>query len=314
MAVLHSPVELALARAEKQVPSAARYPAAYEPKFDGWRGLLFSRQGVLQSRQGHDLAGRFPELITAGQTVGDVVLDGEIVATREGRLDFGALAGSPHTRNASGVVVYFVAFDLLAAGRHDHRGRPYRDRRARLAKLMEGVRPPLQLMPSTTDRAKALAAWMQPHAAAVGIEGVLIKRLDGPYQPGRGRDWVKVRYTVVVEAVVIGVTGDPQRPLELVLARPDTPGGLRRIGLSHALPPLLRAQAAEHLTVIDGPPKRISTGLFGTPRWTEYRAVRQTLVVEVRAEGAVLAFTSRIRPQVQRLRPDLTPQDVAPDS
>jgi ATP-dependent DNA ligase len=311
MAVLHPPVELALARAEQRVPALERYPVAYEPKFDGWRGLLFCREGVLQSRQGHDLANRFPELITAAGQAGDVVLDGEVVATRNGCLDFGALAGSLRTRAADGVVAYFVAFDLLAAGRYDHRNRPYQDRRARLEKLMAGVGPPLQLMPSTTDRDTAVAAWMQPHAAAVGIEGVLIKRLDGPYRAGRGRDWVKVRYTVVIEAVVIGVTGDPQRPQELVLARPNTTGELRRIGLSQALPLPLRAQAGEHLTLTGGPPKRISTGIFGTPRWTEYHPVRPTLVVDIRAEGAVLAFTSRLRPQVQRLRPDLTSADVA---
>jgi ATP-dependent DNA ligase len=313
MAALHAPVELVAARAQKTLPRAdARRPVRYEPKYDGWRGLLFTGDGVLQSRRGTNLAARFPELVRAGRTLGDVVLDGEIVALRDGRLDFGALTSAPRRRAGAGVTIYFVAFDLLAEGEHDFRAATCQDRRVRLEVVMTGARPPVQLAPYTTDRDQALT-WMRPEVSAVGIEGCVIKRLDRPYRPGRSGDWIKVRHTVVVDAVVIGVTGTPNSPAELLLALPDATGELRRIGLSHPLPTTLRAQARPHLYLTGEPPVRVSTGQFGGRGETEYKPVHPTLVVEVEAEGSVLAFASRLRPTVHRLRPDLTLADLQPE-
>ncbi|WP_309116019.1 hypothetical protein [Saccharothrix sp.] len=312
MAVLRPPVEPALASAQRHVPrSTAHARLAFEPKLDGWRGLLFSGEGVLQSRRGTNLSARFPELVAAARPLGDVVLDGEIVALREGRLDFVALAAGAHRRSVAGVVVYYVAFDLLAHDEHDLRDRPYAHRRARLEEVMTAVAPPLQLVPSTTDREQALA-WMRPAVSVVGIEGLVAKCLDRPYRAGRGGDWIKVRQHVVVDAVVIGVTGPPEHPSELVLARPDAHGRLRRIGLSHPLPQNLRTPAGHLVTTTGDAPRTISTGLFGAGAGTEYLPVHPSLVVEVRAEGAVLAFSNRLRPTVQRLRPDLTPDDLTP--
>ncbi|WP_434445321.1 hypothetical protein [Lentzea sp. E54] len=313
MAVLHAPVELVAARAQKTLPRAdARRPVRFEPKYDGWRGLLFTSDGVLQSRRGTNLATRFPELIAAARTFGDVVLDGEIVALRDGRLDFGALTSAPRGRAAAGITIYFIAFDLLAEGHHDLRETTCRDRRARLEAVMAGARPPLQLAPCTTDLDQALT-WMQPEVSAVGIEGCVIKQLDQPYRPGRNGDWIKVRHTVVVDAVVIGATGNLSSPAELLLARPDSTGELRRIGLSQPLSPALRAEAGPHLDITGEPPARVSTGQFGSRGETEYKPVHPTLVVEVEAEGSVHAFTNRLRPTVYRLRPDVDVADLQPD-
>ncbi|WP_112231793.1 DNA ligase-like domain-containing protein [Lentzea atacamensis] len=145
----------------------------------------------------------------------------------------------------------------------------------------------------------------------MGIEGCLIKRLDQPYRVGRNGDWIKVRHTVVVDAVVIGATGSPSTPVELLLARPDATGELRRIGLSQPLSPALRAQAGPHLALTGEPPVRVSTGQFGRGE-TEYKPVHPTLVVEVEVEGSVHAFTNRLRPTVHRLRSDLTLADLYP--
>lgn len=313
MAVLHAPVALVAARAQKTLPRVdARRPVRFEPKFDGWRGVLFTGDGVLQSRRGTNLASRFPELVRAGRTLGDVVLDGEIVALRNDRLDFGALTSTPRGRAHAGITIYFVAFNLLAQDEHDLRTATCQDRRARLEEVMTGARPPLQLVPCTTDRDQALT-WMQPEVSVVGIEGCLIKRLDQPYRPGRSGDWIKVRHTVVVDAVVIGATGNPSSPAELLLARPDSTGELRRIGLSLPLAPSMQGQAGPHLTFTDEPPARVSTGQFGSRSDTEYKPVHPTLIVEVEAEGSVHAFSNRLHPTVHRLRPDLTVADLQPD-
>lgn len=276
---------------------------AFEPKLDGWRALLFAELGLLQSRQDNNLADRFPEVVTAGAQLGDVVLDGEIVALRAGRLDFGALAARPVARAKAGVSVYFAVFDVLAdrAG-DDLRALPYRERRARLEQLLAGVTPPLQLVPSTTDRDAAMA-WMRPEASDVGIEGVIAKLLDARYRPGRTDAWVKVRQVVVVDAVVVGVAGDPGAPSEVVLARRDSTGAWRQIGLSLPLEPRLSRQIGAHVTLTGEPAVYTSAGGFGRGR-TRYLPVRPEVVVEAETDPV-----SRQRPRVHRARLDL---DVPP--
>lgn len=305
--VVLPPIGLLLARAESRVPGPDP-KWAYEPKFDGWRAALFCARGMLQSRRNNDLAARFPEVIAAACGMGELVLDGEVVALREGRLDFGALTSTPGRRADAGVTIYYIAFDLLADGEKDLRGLDYAFRRQRLEKVFVGARPPLQLAPSTRDRAEALV-WMQPEQAVVGVEGVVAKDVSKPYRPGRTGDWVKVRQMAVVDAVVVGVTGRPERPEELVLARPDADGALRGIGLSLPLSPGLREQAGRHVVPTGEPAVRVSSGVFGGGH-TEYLPMRPELVVEVQAERSVETFTSRLRPRVHRLRLDLDVSDV----
>lgn len=109
MASLHPPVDLMLAQSAGEVPlSRASRSWVYEPEFDGWRSLRLVARGVMQSRRGTDLADRFPEIATAADALGDVVLDGVIVALRNGRLDFGALTSTPRTRLTAGISVYYV--------------------------------------------------------------------------------------------------------------------------------------------------------------------------------------------------------------
>ncbi|UUV32326.1 hypothetical protein NQK81_02405 [Amycolatopsis roodepoortensis] len=201
-----------------------------------------------------------------------------------------------------------MAFDLLADQRTDYRTRPYRARWDQLARLFAGVTPPLQLTPSTADRDVAMQ-WMNPEASQVGIEGLVAKLGDSRYRPGRTGAWVKIRTMTVVDAVVVGVTGTADRPSELVLARPDETGRLRRIGLSLPVTPAVAAQVGEHVMPTGEPPQKVSSAVFGRGQ-TEFRPVRPDLVVEVEAEASVTSFTSRLRPRVHRVRTDLTIEDL----
>jgi ATP-dependent DNA ligase len=308
MVVMRPPVQVPLAQPMREVPrSRPGREWAFEPKFDGWRALLFTAEGMLQSRRETDLSARFPEILEAGAQVGNVVLDGEIVALREGRLDFGALTSTPRARASAGISIYFVAFDLLAENQRDHRAKPYRERRDRLERLFSGVKPPLQLAPSTTDREVAMT-WMNTESSSVGIEGVVAKLLESPYRSGRSGSWVKVRQMTVVDALVVGVTGHEGRPEELVLARRDETGELRNIGLSLPLTPAVAKQVGERVTLTGEPPQRVSPGVFGRGQ-TEFRPVLPELVVEVEAEASVESFTSRLRPRVHRVRLDLAVED-----
>jgi ATP-dependent DNA ligase len=149
---------------------------------------------------------------------------------------------------------------------------------------------------------------MRPEFATVGIEGCVAKLVESAYRPGSTGSWVKVRQMMVVDAVVVGVTGSVSRPREVVLARRDDAGELRQVGLSLPLPPRLSQQIGERVTLTGAAAIPIS-GPFGPGR-TEYRPVVPELVVEVEAEASVATFTSRLRPRVHRARPDLTVTDL----
>lgn len=306
--VVRFPVELVLAREVREIPGPdPRW--TYEPKFDGWRAAVFAAAGVVQSRRNNNLAARFPEIVAATRALGDVVLDGELVALREGRLDFGSLVALPGARAAAGVDVYFVAFDLLVAGTSDLRSLPFETRRAALEQVLADAAPPLQLTPSIRDR-DAAGQWMRPEVADVGIEGVVAKVVGSAYRPGRTGDWVKVRQKVVVDAVVIGVAGALTRPESVLLARPDADGVLQPIGLSLPLSAALRDEIAALVDPTDEPRRRLAA-IMGSDG-AEYQPVHPALVVEAEADATVMTFSARLRPRIHRLRTDLTPADVEP--
>ena len=138
-------VEVMLARPATALPGE---DWAYEPKWDGWRGLL-SRERLL-SRHGKDLTRHFPELL--GLLPAGTLLDGEIICWHQGRLDF---TGLQRRVRGSGEQVCFVAFDLLKLDGQDLRPLPYRDRRRLLERLP--LRPPLVLVESSTERCRRAA-------------------------------------------------------------------------------------------------------------------------------------------------------------
>lgn len=114
---------------------------------------------------------------------------------------------------------------------------------------------------------------------------------------------VKVRQLVFVDAVVVGVTGHPDRPGEVVLARRDEAGALRQVGLSLPLSPLLSRQVGERVTSTGEPLLPVSTGVFGRGH-TEYHLVQPDIVVEI--EAAVRSMGDRIPPHRYRLLPPTT--------
>jgi ATP-dependent DNA ligase len=156
-----------------------------------------------------------------------------------------------------------------------------------------------------------VTTWLAPEAAEVGIEGTVAKRFDAPYRGGRTGDWQKTRSAVVVDAVVVGVTGPVIRPEALVLARPDQAGVLHPVGLSLPLPPSFRDSAARHVMATGEPIRRLPGTVLGH-QGAEYLPVHPRLVVEVEAEPTITTFTNRTRPRVHRLRPELHPADVEP--
>lgn len=179
-----------LARLSRELPSGDFF---YEPKWDGFRCLAFVAAATvdLRSRHQRPLARYFPELVSAlGSLPRPAVLDGEIVVSGPGGLDFEALLGRLHPspsrvrRLAREAPAAFVAFDLLADGGDDLRARPFAERRARLEALLARAPPGVRITPATTDPAAA-RAWLD-RPPRTGIDGVVAKRRDQPYARAAG--------------------------------------------------------------------------------------------------------------------------------
>ncbi len=223
---------------------------------------------------------------------GGIVLDGELVVWRDGRLDFAALqrrihpAASHAARRGQLPAATFVVFDVLAVEGVDLRGEPYRKRRKLLRQLLEDAAAPLALMPATRELA-GTEAWMREHADA-GIEGVVIKDRNRAYRPGRSH-WAKVRTRTTAEAVVGGVIGPLHAPDALVLGRLDEHGRLRVAGRTTPLTLPARREIGALLRPPHGAhpwPEQISSSKFGQlpPEPVLYTQTEPAVVVEVDAD------------------------------
>lgn len=178
-----------------QLPRGATW--VYEPKWDGHRALVRIADGQVDaaSSSGQPRIQRWPWLAAVASCVqgADVVLDGEVVALDDnGRHSFELVgrADRPHA---------FVVFDVLAAGGRDLRSRPWSERRAMLEAIVEPT-PQIFITPVTDDADALMTA-----TRANGFEGIIAKRNDSIYQPGRrATSWVKVKHRCEQEMVVGG--------------------------------------------------------------------------------------------------------------
>jgi bifunctional non-homologous end joining protein LigD len=185
----------------------------YEPKIDGYRVISYIESGKVRliSRRGIELTRFFPEIVEelSAQAVDSMVLDGEIVALgADGRPSFNALQNRAQAKGAAELVeaqraapVVFVCFDLLHFAGLNLRDAPYIDRHRYLAQCLLPSKH-IQLVHVSHDAEQLYAA-----SLASGFEGIVAKRKDAPYQPGkRSPAWRKVKAIETNEFVVGGYT------------------------------------------------------------------------------------------------------------
>src|SRR5262249_34753481 len=189
---VNPPVSPMLAKAVNELPEG---PYSYEPKWDGFRSIVFADggEGELGSRNERPMTRYFPELVAAvtEQFPRRCVIHAEIVVPgREGRrLDCAALlrrltpAASRVKRLRSQTPAHFIAFDLRALGDDDYTELPFGQRRPALEDALADVTTPLHLTPATTDHALA-RRWLQQFEGA-GLDGIVAKPLAGVYAPDR---------------------------------------------------------------------------------------------------------------------------------
>ena len=235
-----------MARAQDTVPAPHALPGScwYEVKLDGFRGVItHGRNGIrIWSRQKRDLTAAFPDIAAAALQMirPGCVIDGELTIWQGDKLSFDALQHRlvGNTRRigelAARQPASYLAFDLLAMHGDDVRGLPLRDRRAALENLAAGWRPPLQLVPVTTDRDTALD-WMSSMAAA-GVEGIVAKGAGSRYEGGR-HGWVKTRTRSTRELLIGAVTGPISRPTTIIAGLYGTIGWSSSAGPGRSPPP-----------------------------------------------------------------------------
>jgi ATP-dependent DNA ligase len=285
----------------------------YEPKWDGFRGVLENDGGelALWSRNERPLLRYFPEL----RPLGDLLpphsaLDGEIVIERDGRLDFDAMqmrlhpAESRIRRLAAEIPAQFVAFDvLLWKGKPVHE-LPLEKRRRELEKLANSFR----ISPATRDPEVAVT-WLDALDAA-GLDGVIAKRLGLPYLPGSRDGVVKVKVHKTADCVVVGVRWKtkPTQLATLLLGLYREDGEIDYVGTA-------AVAAARHDEIL----KRVKPLLKGAPdrgfsepnRWgggeLAQSSTRPELVVEVRYDK-VQGHRFRHGTKLIRFREDKKPE------
>jgi bifunctional non-homologous end joining protein LigD len=193
---------------------------AYEFKWDGVRALTYVRDDevTVQSRNLLDVTGQYPELTEVGEKLAGrtAVLDGEIVALdAKGTPSFQRLQGRMHVTSAAEVrrrmaetPVAYLVFDVLYLDGRSLMKLPYTERRAVLEELPIAG-PSIQVPPSQTGGGAAVLEASE----RIGLEGVMAKRLDSIYEPGkRSRAWLKVKLHRRQEFVVGGwTTGEGRR-------------------------------------------------------------------------------------------------------
>jgi DNA ligase D-like protein (predicted ligase) len=172
----------------------------YEAKFDGYRVLLLRDNEVtLLSRRNNVLTDQFPTIVEACADLKEgTILDGEIVALdKNGRPSFNVL----QNRRLHKEAVQFYAFDLLNYGSRSLLSLPLEKRREWLRAVLKQLKDPVKFSSTLEADVEAIIA----AAKQTGLEGVVAKRRDSPYEPGkRTGAWVKFKLNQDQELVIGG--------------------------------------------------------------------------------------------------------------
>jgi ATP-dependent DNA ligase len=266
---VNPPVAPMLARPVPQIPDG---PFSFEPKWDGFRSIIFRDGGEVEigSRNERPMTRYFPELVEAftANLPPRCVVDGEIVIPDASgrRLDFEALlqrihpAASRVALLAEQTPAHFIAFDLLALDDTDLCTEPFADRRAALQEALAQIRSPLHLTPATTDRGLA-GQWFDQFEGA-GLDGLIAKPLEGTYQPDK-RVMFKIKHERTADCVVAGYRphkSSPEAIGSLLLGLYTDAGDLASVGVVGAFPMARRRELFAELqplvTTFDGHPWR----------------------------------------------------------
>jgi ATP-dependent DNA ligase len=269
----------------------------FEPKWDGFRAIAFKdgNDVYLQSKAGQPLARYFPEVVEAVRSLKpkQFVLDGEIVVPVDGRLSFDDLLQRIHPAEsrirklAESTPAHYYVFDLLALRTKNFTSLPIEDRRDHLEELFETVKHELvHLSPATQDH-KLANEWFSKFGA-LGLDGVMAKRLGEPYHSGDREGMVKVKHLRTADCVVGGFRyGEGTKSVgSLLLGLYDDEGRLVYIGHTSSIKRSEREELTKKLEKLRGKNPFEVRVPGGPSRWasersSEWEPVKPKLVCEV---------------------------------
>ena len=297
----------------------------YEPKFDGFRCLAFKDEGEvdLRSKAGQPFNRYFPEVVAALEKVPArrFVLDGELVVPEGGVLSFDQLlmrihpAKSRVEKLSHATPALFIVFDLLV----DENGRSWVDallaeRRRALEAFMErnaSAGSLLRLSPQTTER-HAADEWL--HSLGTGLDGVMAKRRDLPYQSGERTGMQKFKRMRSADCVVGGFRyGSKERVVgSLLLGLYDDAGLLNHVGFTANIKADEKPALTKKLEKLKKPPGFTGNAPGGPSRWStersgEWEPLETKLVVEVQYDH-FSGGRFRHGTKFLRWRPDKSPK------
>jgi ATP-dependent DNA ligase len=302
----------------------------YEPKWDGFRCLLFrnGRNVVLQSKSGRPLTRYFPDVVEAALALkaDTFVLDGEIVVPQNGTFSFDDLlqrihpASSRVQKLAAETPALLIVFDLLA----DTDGRPLKhlplhERRRKLEAFAGRYlrsKERIRLSPATTRLSEA-KAWLKDVGAM--LDGIIAKRCDLDYRSGERTGMQKVKNYRSAECVVGGFRYNEGKPVvgSLLLGLYGEDGLLHHVGFTSTIRSRDKKELTRKLERLIAPPGFTGSAPGGPSRWStdrsgQWEPLKPKLVVEVRYDH-FSGHRFRHGTKFLRWRPDKSPRQCTMD-
>jgi ATP-dependent DNA ligase len=301
----------------------------FEPKWDGFRCLAFKEDGAveLKGKSGTSLSRYFPEIVATLQETpfARFVVDGELVIELNGRMTFDALQARLHPaesrirRLSEETPARLILFDMLVAPDGSSLAPlPLTERRRALEAFGEtaSMAGKLVVTPCTRDLAEA-TEWLNDFGRD-GRDGVVAKRLDGPYLSGE-RAMLKVKRLRTADCVVGGFRYQTSghEVGSLLLGLYNAQGLLDHVGFSANIAKEERAELTQRLLALQAPRGFTGRSPGGPSRWStersgEWEPLRPELVVEVRYDH-VTSERFRHGTKLLRFRPDKPPRQCTID-
>ncbi len=302
----------------------------YEPKWDGFRCIAIrnGRKVMMQSKSGKSLARYFPELVAALREVEAprFVIDGEIVIIGKSGSDFDQLLQRIHPASSRVMKLaeehpsHFEIFDVLS----DEKGAPVAGeplvkRRAKLERFARrcfSKNSLLRLSPMTTD-IRVAEKWLRKRRSP--LDGIVAKRRDLPYAPGKRFAMKKFKRIRTADCVVGGFryAGNAKNAVGSLLLGLYQNGLLNHVGFASGIKESERERLLKELKPLIGPPGFTGRAPGGPSRWSTARSaqwepLKPKLVLEVSFDH-VTASRFRHGTKILRWRPDKAPAQCTMD-
>jgi ATP-dependent DNA ligase len=320
------------ARSVDAIPRGTEWQ--YEPKWDGFRCLLYRKGNAveLRSKSGEDLSRYFPELVHAALALKatSFLLDGEIVVLHGKALSFDELlqrihpAASRVNKLSLETPALFLAFDLLATAKDQKlAASPLHKRRPTLeafAKAQFKSHPAFRLSPATASYATA-QKWLKQSGS--GSDGVIAKRIDLPYQAGNRDGMQKIKKFRSADCVIGGFRYATNKVAgrkvvgSLLLGLYDDEGLLHHVGFTSAIKQADKPALTKKLEPLIAAPGFTGNAPGGPSRWSTERSakwcpLKPKLVIEV-CYDHFSGERFRHGTSILRWRPDKTPRQCTFD-